>query len=85
MAKISACIISYNEESKIEDCLKSLLPVADEIIIVDSLSTDDTINIAKKYTDKVFPQEFLGHIEQFLWKYFVWIIFSQGQNRTSFT
>ena len=34
MAKISACIISYNEEKKIEDCLKSLLPIADEIIIV---------------------------------------------------
>lgn len=64
MAKISACIISYNEESKIEDCLKSLLPVADEIIIVDSLSTDDTIKIAKQYTDKIFPQKFLGHIEQ---------------------
>lgn len=64
MAKISACIISYNEEKKIEDCLKSLLPVADEIVVVDSLSTDNTINIARKYTDKIFSQEFLGHIEQ---------------------
>ena len=64
MAKISACIISYNEEKKIEDCLKSLLPVADEIIIVDSLSSDDTLKIAEKYTDKIFQQEFLGHIEQ---------------------
>jgi len=64
MAKISACIISYNEEKKIEDCLKSLLPVVDEIIVVDSLSTDNTTNIAKNYTDKVFSQEFLGHIEQ---------------------
>ena len=64
MAKISACIISYNEEKKIEDCLKSLLPVADEIIIVDSLSTDNTLKIAEKYTDKIFHQKFLGHIEQ---------------------
>ena len=64
MAKISACIISYNEEKKIEDCLKSLLPVADEIIIVDSLSSDDTLKIAEKYTDKIFNQKFLGHIEQ---------------------
>ena len=64
MAKISACIISYNEEKKIEDCLKSLLPVADEIVVVDSLSTDNTVNIARKYTDKIFSQEFLGHIEQ---------------------
>ena len=64
MAKISACIISYNEEKKIEDCLKSLLPVADEIIVLDSFSNDNTIKITKKYTDKIFQQEFLGHIEQ---------------------
>jgi len=64
MAKISACIISYNEEKKIEDCLKSLLPVADEIIVVDSLSSDNTLKIAEKYTNKVFHQKFLGHIEQ---------------------
>jgi len=64
MPKISACIISYNEEDKIGDCLESLLPVADEIVLVDSLSTDRTLEIAAKYTDKIFPQEFLGHIEQ---------------------
>ena len=64
MAKISACIISYNEEDKIEDCLKSLDGVVDEIIIVDSLSTDRTKEIAKKYTDKIYDQEFLGHVEQ---------------------
>ena len=54
MAKISACIISFNEEKKIEDCLKSLENIADEIIIVDSLSTDNTVKIAEKYTDKIF-------------------------------
>ena len=63
MAKISACIISYNEEKKIEDCLKSLQPVADEIIIVDSNSNDHTIKIAKKYTDKIFTQTFLNFHE----------------------
>ena len=64
MAKISACIISFNEEKKIEDCLKSLASIADEIIIVDSLSTDNTVKIAEKHTDKIFHQKFLGHIEQ---------------------
>ena len=64
MAKISACIISYNEEQKIEGCLKSLEGIVDEIIIVDSLSTDKTKEIAKKYTDKIFEQKFLGHVEQ---------------------
>ncbi len=64
MTKISACIISFNEEKKIEDCLKSLQPVVDEIIVVDSLSTDSTLQIAGRYTDKIFHQKFLGHIEQ---------------------
>jgi len=64
MAKISACIISYNEEKKIEACLKSLQGIVDEIIVVDSLSTDRTLEITKKYTDKIFEQKFLGHIEQ---------------------
>ncbi|NNJ98174.1 MAG: glycosyltransferase family 2 protein [Gammaproteobacteria bacterium] len=64
MPKLSACIISFNEENKIEDCLQSLLPVADEIVVVDSLSTDRTVKIAQKYTDKIIPQKFLGHIEQ---------------------
>ena len=64
MAKISACIISYNEENKIEDCLKSLQDVVDEIIIVDSNSTDNTLNIAKKYTDKIFFHDFQGYGKQ---------------------
>lgn len=64
MAKISACIISYNEEDKIEDCLKSLEPVVDEIIVVDSRSTDKTVEIAKRYTDKIFLQDFLGFVGQ---------------------
>ena len=64
MTKISACIISFNEEKKVEDCLKSLQPVVDEIIIVDSLSSDNTLKIAEKYTNKIFHQKFLGHIEQ---------------------
>lgn len=64
MAKISACIISFNEEEKIEACLKSLQSVADEIIVIDSLSSDRTKEIAAKYTDKIFDQKFLGHVEQ---------------------
>ena len=59
MPKISACIISYNEENKIEDCLKSLEGVVDEIIVIDSLSTDKTKDIVRKYTDKIYDQKFL--------------------------
>ena len=64
MPKISACIISLNEEQKIGDCLKSLKPVVDEIIVVDSNSTDKTVEIASQYTDKIFTQDFLGYVEQ---------------------
>ena len=64
MAKISACIISFNEEKKIEDCLKSLDGIVDEIIVVDSNSTDNTVEIARKYTDNIIFQDFLGFIEQ---------------------
>jgi len=64
MAKISACIISYNEENKIEDCLRSLKDIADEIVLVDSNSTDRTLEIAKHYTDRIILQDFLGYIEQ---------------------
>jgi glycosyltransferase involved in cell wall biosynthesis len=64
MPKISACIISFNEERKIKNCLESLSSVADEIIVVDSLSTDNTLDIAGKYTNQIYNQKFLGHIEQ---------------------
>ena len=64
MAKISACIISFNEEKKIEDCLKSLSGIVDEIIVVDSNSSDNTVNLTKKYADRVINQAFLGYIEQ---------------------
>jgi len=53
MPKLSVCIICKNEENKIEACLNSV-KWADEIIIVDSGSTDNTLRIARKYTDKVF-------------------------------
>lgn len=53
MKKISICIICKNEESKIADCLASV-SWADEIIIVDSGSTDGTIEVAKNFTDKIF-------------------------------
>jgi len=64
LPKLSACIISYNEESKIEDCLKSLQAVVDEIIIIDSNSTDNTLNIARKYTDKIIQHDFQGYGKQ---------------------
>lgn len=50
---LSALVLSKNEEEVIENCLKSL-SFADEIIILDKGSTDKTLKITKKYTDKIY-------------------------------
>ena len=47
--QISAVIITFNEEENIASCIESIEDVCDEIIVVDSLSTDKTIEIAKRY------------------------------------
>lgn len=62
--KISATIICLNESEQIANCIRSLLPVADEIIVVDSGSTDDTVEQAKSLGATVYHQPFLGHIGQ---------------------
>lgn len=64
MIKLSACIITYNEERNIARCLESLLGIADEVIVVDSSSTDRTLEICKQYEAKVYQQDFLGYAEQ---------------------
>ncbi len=64
MHKISAVIITYNEEKNIDRCLNSLIGIADEIIILDSDSTDKTVQIAEKYNAKIFNQAFLGYAAQ---------------------
>lgn len=64
MIQLSAVIITFNEEKNIERCLKSLLPVADEIVVLDSFSTDATEEICKRYGVKFFKQKFAGYVEQ---------------------
>ena len=61
--KVSACVIVLNEEQKIGRCLKSL-SWCDEIIVVDSFSTDHTVEIARQYTDRVIQHEWLGYVGQ---------------------
>lgn len=51
---ISACMIVKNEEKHIEKCLKSLVNQVDEIVIIDTGSTDKTIEISKQYTQKIY-------------------------------
>jgi glycosyltransferase involved in cell wall biosynthesis len=64
MPKISAVIITYNEELFIGRCLASLDGIADEIIVVDSFSTDSTEKICSKYGVRFIKHEFEGYVEQ---------------------
>jgi glycosyltransferase involved in cell wall biosynthesis len=56
---LSVCIITKNEESNIKSCLDSIKEIADEIIILDSFSTDNTISIAKEYTSKIYTKKWI--------------------------
>lgn len=64
MTPISVVIITYNEEKNIARCLLSIKEIADEIVIVDSFSSDNTVDIAKSFGAKIILHEFEGHIQQ---------------------
>ncbi|TNE98120.1 MAG: glycosyltransferase family 2 protein [Deltaproteobacteria bacterium] len=64
MEKITATIITFNEENNIERCLQSLEGIADEIVVVDSFSTDKTKEICQRYPVTFYENDFKGHIEQ---------------------
>lgn len=64
MPKVSAVIITLNEEKNIERCLKSLIGIVDEIIVVDSFSKDNTPEICKKYNVKFSQRKFDNYSNQ---------------------
>ncbi|GJL62134.1 MAG: alpha-L-glycero-D-manno-heptose beta-1,4-glucosyltransferase [Nitrospirales bacterium] len=57
--KVSAVVIAYNDEANMRACLESL-HWADELIIVDSFSTDQTTKISQEYTNRVYQHAFHG-------------------------
>lgn len=64
MVKISAVIITYNEERNIGRCINSLVDVADEIVVVDSFSKDRTREICYEKGVRVVEHPFKSHIDQ---------------------
>ena len=61
---ISAVIITYNEQENISRCLESIADVADEIVVVDSCSTDKTAEICSAHSVTFVQHPFEGHIQQ---------------------
>ena len=59
---ISICVICFNEEKNIRRCLESS-KWADEIIVVDSMSQDKTVEIAREYTDKLYQRIWSGFVD----------------------
>lgn len=61
MSKLSVTILTYNEERRIAECIESVRPIADEIIVVDSISTDRTVEICHRYGCRVSHRPFGGY------------------------
>jgi len=64
MIRISAVIITYNEEKNIARCIESVKPVVDEVVILDCYSQDRTREISERHGVKFYQQEFLGFAKQ---------------------
>lgn len=64
---VSALMLTFNEEQNLSRSLPILSSWADEIVIVDSFSTDQTLEIGKRYGARLFQNEFRGHARQWIW------------------
>src|SRR5213593_1536533 len=60
---VSAIVVCFNEEQNIGDCLDSLR-WCDEIVVVDSFSTDRTVEICRQYTERVVQRQWAGYRDQ---------------------
>lgn len=62
-ARLSACVITFQEADRIEDCLDSLA-FCDELVVVDSRSTDRTRELAERHGARVIERDWPGHVAQ---------------------
>jgi glycosyltransferase involved in cell wall biosynthesis len=62
--RISAVLITFNEEAAIEAALRSLSGIVDEIVVVDSFSGDRTVKLARAFTDKVVTRKWTNYSDQ---------------------
>lgn len=82
--KITAIVLTFNEERQIRDCLESIQWV-DEIIVIDSLSTDRTIDICREYTDKIYQKQYQRYARTRNWSFqfasYNWILAVDADER----
>lgn len=64
---ISLIVLTYNEEINVEHTLESVKDWIGEVIILDSYSTDKTLDFCRKYTDKIYQHPFENQAKQFNW------------------
>jgi glycosyltransferase involved in cell wall biosynthesis len=64
MTPLSVVVITFNESAHIARCLESVRSIADEVVVLDSGSTDDTVAIARSFGATVHTRPFEGYIEQ---------------------
>lgn len=65
MADMTAIILTLNEEDYIEDCIKSIKPIVKRIIVIDSFSNDNTVEIAKSCGAEIIQHAFVNHAKQY--------------------
>lgn len=65
MVKITAIVLTKNEERNLRECLESIKNHVDQILIVDSFSSDSTLQIAQEYTDCISQNHFNNYANQF--------------------
>jgi glycosyltransferase involved in cell wall biosynthesis len=85
-SKITVIIPTFNEENNIRDCLESV-KWADEIFVVDSFSEDKTLEIAKKYTEKIVQHEYVNSATQKNWAIpqasYPWVLIVDSDERVT--
>src|SRR6056297_3382533 len=64
MTPVSVVVITFNEEKNIGRCLESVKGIADDIVVLDSFSKDNTKSICEAHGARFFEHRFDGHIEQ---------------------
>jgi glycosyltransferase involved in cell wall biosynthesis len=88
-APVAVIILTYNEEVNLRSALESVKDLTDEIFIVDSFSTDKTLEIAREYTDKIYQNAWVHWAHQRNWALdnlpisYNWVLFLDADERLS--